>query len=46
MRRKIYELSCDITSDELARVAKKIKRAMKFNKKFYENQEFRKGKKT
>ena len=33
------------TIDELAHMAKKrIKRVMKFNKKFYKNQESRKGK--
>ena len=35
----------DITSDELTHMSKRIKRVMKFNKRFYKNQESRKGKK-
>ena len=31
------EMSYDITSDELTHMAKRIKRVMKFNKRFYKN---------
>ena len=34
----------DITSDEMTHMAKRIKRVMKFNKRFYKNQESGKGK--
>ena len=42
---KDIEMSYDITSDELPHMAKIIKRVMKFNKR-YKNQESRKEKKT
>ena len=35
----------NITRDELDYIAKRIKNVMKFNKKFYKNQEFGKRKK-
>ena len=41
---KYIEMSYDITHDELAHMAKRIKRAMRFNKRFYKNQELGKGK--
>ena len=41
---KDTEMRYDITRDELAHIAKKIKNVMKFNRKFYENQESRKRK--
>ena len=34
----------NITIDELGRMAKRVKRIMKFNKRFYKNQKFGKGK--
>ena len=34
---KDIEMSYDITSDELTHMAKRIKRVMKFNKRFYKN---------
>ena len=37
-------MSYDIAKDELAHMAKRIKKVMKFNKMFYKNQESRKGK--
>ena len=39
---KNIEMTYDITSDELAHMAKMIKKVMKFNKRFYMNQESRK----
>ena len=33
-------MSYNTTKDELAYIAKKIKKIMKFNTKFYKNQEF------
>ena len=36
-------MSYNTTKDGLAYMAKKIKNIMKFNTKFYKNQEFRKG---
>ena len=42
---KDIEMPYDITRDELAHMAKRIKKFMKFNKRFYKNQEYRKGKK-
>ena len=41
---KDIEMPYDIIHDELVHMAKRIKRAIKFNKKFYKNQEFGKGK--
>ena len=41
---KDIEIPYDITRDELAYMAKMIKRVMKFNKRFYKNQESRKRK--
>ena len=38
------EMSYNIARDELAHLAKKIKKVMKFNKRFYKNQESGKGK--
>ena len=42
--KKDNEMPYDITSDELAHMAKRIKRVMKFNNKYYKNQESRKRK--
>ena len=36
--KKDIEMPYDIIHDELVHMAKRIKRAMKFNKKFYKNQ--------
>ena len=41
---KDAEIPYDITRDELAFMAKRIKRVMKFNKRFHKNQEFGKWK--
>ena len=41
---KDIEMPYDITSDELTHMTKRIKRVMKFNKRFYKIQESRKGK--
>ena len=41
---KDIKIPYDITHDKLTHMAKRIKRAMKFNKRFYKNQEFGKGK--
>ena len=41
---KDSEMQYDITHDELAHMVKRIKRVMKFNKRFYKNQEYGKGK--
>ena len=39
-------MTYNITRDELAHMAKRIKKVMKFNKRFYKNQEFGKRKET
>lgn len=39
---KEIEMPYNITKDELAHMAKSIKKFMKFNRKFFKNQEFRK----
>ena len=41
---KDTKMSYNITKDELAHMAKRIKKVMKFNKRFYKNQEFGKWK--
>ena len=41
---KDIEMAYDITRDELAYMAKRIKKVMKFNKSFYKNQQFGIGK--
>ena len=43
-KKKYIKMSYDITRDELAHIAKTIKKVMKFNKKFYKNKESRKRK--
>ena len=43
-KEKDIKISYDITRDELAHMAKKIENVIKFNRKFYKNQESRKGK--
>ena len=42
--KKDIEMPYDITHDELAHMAKRIKGAMKFNERFYKNQEYEKRK--
>ena len=44
MKKKNIQMSYNITKDELAHMAKRIKKIMKFNKKLYKNQESVKGK--
>ena len=41
---KDTEIPYDVIHDELAHTVKRIKRVMKFNKRFYKNQESGKGK--
>ena len=43
--KKYIEMSYDITKDEFAHMAKRIKSVMKFNKRFHNNREYGKGKK-